>query len=85
MAFIKPKVSKENASGMVEVSLQNQSALAKQATVKITLQNGKGNVVSSAQNTLALAKNGSGKTLISLNIKNPLLWSVAHPYISVKG
>ena len=79
--FTTPKVSKECATGMVEVSLRNQSNMAKHATVKVALEDAKGNVVSSAQNTLALAKNGSGKILISLNIKNPFLWSVEHPYL----
>lgn len=81
VVFTTPKVSKENASGLVEVSLQNQSAIAKKATVRVTLQNAKGKDVSSSQNTIALPKNGSGKTLILLDIKDPILWSVDHPHL----
>ena len=81
VAFTTPKVSKENASARVAVSLQNQSDITKKVTVKVGLQNAEGKVVSSAQNKVALSKKGSGKTLISLNIKSPFIWSVDHPYL----
>lgn len=79
VAFTTPEISKEKAIASVEVTLQNQSANAKEAEVKATITNKEGRVVSSNQNKLSLTKNSKNKTKISLSINEPKLWSVDHP------
>ncbi|MEP7251198.1 MAG: sugar-binding domain-containing protein [Ginsengibacter sp.] len=78
VAFTTPSVSQQAATALIEVSLQNQSATYRQIVIKATLSD-KGNTVATGQNTLNVVKNGTGTTKISLDIKNPKLWSAHHP------
>ena len=78
IAFTTPRVSQKAATALIEVSLQNQSAAIKQVVVKATLSD-KGNIVATGQNTLKVVQNGTGSAKISLDIKNPKLWSADDP------
>ncbi|MEO8413636.1 MAG: sugar-binding domain-containing protein [Ginsengibacter sp.] len=79
VAFTTPRISQEAATGLIEVSLQNQLASSNQVVVKAELSDDKGKPVATGQNTLNLVNNGTGQTKISLEIKKPKLWSPDNP------
>ncbi|MET4083887.1 beta-galactosidase [Pedobacter sp. UYP30] len=79
VAFSTPKVSKESASAMAKISVQNETSKTEEVTIKATLTDMENKVISSSQTKIKTAKNSIAESAISLIIKNPKLWSVDDP------
>jgi beta-galactosidase len=81
VAFTTPEISGQEATALVEVSVQNESESSKKVTIKAELTDNKGVTFSSGENKLTVEKKGTAKTQVSFKIRNPELWSVDHPFL----
>ncbi|MBO2007469.1 sugar-binding domain-containing protein [Hymenobacter negativus] len=79
VAFTTPTVSAGAATGRVGVSFTNASASAASVTVTSTLLDAKGQTVATAKQTVAAKPGTDAMANLTFPIKQPALWSVAHP------
>jgi beta-galactosidase len=76
-----PDVSKASATVKVETTIENGTAQARPATVRIRLLDSKGDIAAQGQTTARLAPNTQTPAVTSLAVKNPSLWSPADPQL----
>jgi beta-galactosidase/beta-glucuronidase len=79
VAFTTPTVSASAATGKVAVSFTNGSAKATSVLVTSTLLDAKGQPVATAKQTISAKPKADATANLTFPIKNPALWSVAHP------
>jgi len=81
VAFSTPQVTEQNGVAKVDVSLTNHSSTSAGIIVKSRLLNPQGKVVASSQQPVKLKNGENTRTLITLSLPQPLLWSVENPVL----
>jgi beta-galactosidase len=74
-----PSVNKEKAVVAVNVSVENNSTTDQKIVVQNTLSDSKGKIVANSLKTVSVKNSGEISTDVSLDIKNPALWSTDQP------
>jgi beta-galactosidase len=76
-----PQVAKDAATIKVETTIENGAAAARATTLRIRLLDSAGKAVADAQAKSRLAQNAQTPVSLSLQIKNPHLWSPSDPHL----
>jgi len=81
VAFTTPTVSAAAATGQVAVAFANTSARTATVLVTSTLLDSLGHTVATAQRSVPTKASASGTATLALAIRQPQLWSAAHPHL----
>ncbi|WP_205509616.1 sugar-binding domain-containing protein [Longitalea arenae] len=81
VAFSTPLVSAAKANARVNVSVVNNTSTGKAVTVQCTLTDKNGKPVATAQQQITADTNAATEANCTFAIANPVLWSIANPYL----
>src|SRR6185437_15288689 len=76
-----PEVSKDTATVKVDTILENGSSAARAVTLRVRLVDAVGHTAAEAQSKPRLAPNAQTPVTLSLQVRNPHLWSPADPHL----
>ena len=78
--FVTPQVTKQNAKANVTITLNNTTNGA--AALRVVAQlSREGKTVATGQKELSVAPNRSQEVSLSVEVKQPALWSIDHPHL----
>lgn len=76
-----PKINEDNAEVLIKTSIRNETPEAKEVNLVQTILDARGIEVAIAESNLEILANSTGEVNTKINLKNPRLWTLEHPYL----